>query len=166
MRLYPAAWALLFFACGSSPTEKNSFSFCRDFAGAACLEVLAQRAIYPLAKSKQKGTMRDFWNSVYFRGDRLAFVLRNADGRRAVDFDCLYGRYHFGDKANEHFELEYIELKEKNVFGLVMLGSLLEKRFAMLRDRPFKAPEPFSVTYSVFCRNDLLARSSITVELR
>lgn len=166
MRLHWALGALLFFSCGGATTEKNHFSFCRDFAESVCREALSQKAIYPLAQSRRNSTMRDFWNSVYFRGDRLAFVLRNAAGRRAVDFDCLYGHYHFDNKASEHFELEYLELKEKDVFGLVMLGSLLEKRFARLRDLPFKKPEPFTVTYSVFCRNDLLARSSISIELR
>ncbi len=146
--------------------EQNVFSFCRDFSGMVCREPLSAVAVYPLEKSQRKKTMRDFWNSVYFRGDRLAFEIRNVDARRAVDFDCLYGNYYLDGKTADHHELEYIELKEKNVYGLVMLGSLLEKRFALHKGEAYRAPEAFSVTYSVFCRNDLLARGSISVEMR
>lgn len=110
--------------------------------------------------------MRDFWNSVYFRGDRLAIEIRNVDARRAVDFDCLRGYYFTGSDATQRHELEYIELREKNVYGLVMVGSLLEKNFAGEKSRPYHAPQPFTVTYALFCSNDLLARASIQVEMR
>lgn len=146
--------------------EQNVFSFCRDFSDMTCREPLLGKATYPLERSMKTKTMRDFWNSVYFRGDRLAFEIRQADARRAVDFDCLYGNYYLDGQTSEHHELEYIELKEKNVYGLVMLGSLLEKRFTPLKNKAYSKPEPFTVTYSIFCRNDLLARASISVEMR
>lgn len=157
---------LLFAIACKARGEQNVFSFCRDFSEMACHEPFSGKASYPLEKSHRKKTMRDFWNSVYFRGDRLAFEVRNADARRTVDFDCLYGNYYLDGNTAEHHELEYIELKEKNVYGLVMLGSLLEKRFAPRKTEAYRPPEPFTVTYSVFCRNDLLARASITIEMR
>lgn len=157
---------LLFAPACKGRGEQNVFSFCRDFSDMGCREPLRGKVSYPLDKSIRTKTMRDFWNSVYFRGDRLAFEIRDADARRPVDFDCLYGNYYLDDKTSEHYELEYIELKKKNVYGLVMLGSLIEKRFAHLKDRAYTAPEPFTVTYSIFCRNDLLARASISVEMR
>lgn len=157
---------LLFAVACKARGAQNVFSFCRDFGDMVCREPLQGKATYPLEKSMRKKTLRDFWNSVYFRGDRLAFEIRNTDARRAVDFDCLYGHYYLDDRTSNHHELEYIELKEKNIYGLVMLGSLLEKRLAVLGDKPYADPAPFTVTYSVFCRNDLLARASIGIEMR
>ena len=157
---------LLFGIACKARGAQNLFSFCRDFSEMTCREPLSGKAIYALEKSIRNKTMRDFWNAVYFRGDRLAFELRNANARREVEFDCLYGNYYLDGKTAEHHELEYLELKEKNVYGLVMLGSLLEKRFAHRGNEAYFPPEPFTVTYSVFCRNDLLARASITIELR
>jgi hypothetical protein len=166
MRRYILLLLLLCALACKARSEQNVFSFCRDFSDMTCREPLLGKATYPLEKSVQTKTMRDFWNSVYFRGDRLAFEIKNADARRAVDFDCLYGNYYLDGQMSERHELEYIELKEKNVYGLVMLGSLLEKRFTAQRDRAFTRPVPFTVTYSVFCRNDLLARASISIEMR
>ncbi len=156
---------VLAFSC-KERSEHNVFSFCRDFSEMKCNEPLFERVSYSLEKSTRNKTMRDFWNSVYFRGDRLAFEVRNADARRAVDFDCLYGNYYLDDHTAERHEIEYLELREKNVYGLVMLGSLLEKRFAPRKAEAYRPPEPFSVTYSIFCRNDLLARASIMIEMR
>ncbi|MFZ5628748.1 MAG: hypothetical protein ACOY5B_06440 [Spirochaetota bacterium] len=157
---------LLFALACKARGEQNVFSFCRDFSDMTCREPLAGKVTYSLEKSMKTKTMRDFWNSVYFRGDRLAFEIRHADARRAVDFDCLYGNYYLDGQTSEHHELEYIELKEKNVYGLVMLGSLLEKRFTAQKNKAYVTPGAFTVTYSVFCRNDLLARASISVEMR
>lgn len=111
-------------------------------------------------------TIRDFANSVYFRGDRLAFELRNARSKYDVTFECLHGRYTFGDSGAEKQELEYIELREKNVYGLVMVGSLIEKKYAAIKALPYRPLEPFTVKYSVLCGKDLLAEHTIVVELK
>ena len=111
-------------------------------------------------------TIRDFANSVYFRGDRLAFELKNAHSKYDVTFECLHGRYTFGDAAAEKQEVEYLELREKNVYGLVMVGSLIEKKYGAIKVLPYRPLEPFAVNYSVFCGKDKIAESEIVVELK
>jgi len=157
---------LLALLCGNGCSRpKNQFSFCRDFSTSGCVGPFADRATYNLSKTVQNKTLREFYNSLYFRGDRLAFALQNADARKAVDFECLHGRYSFGEAAAERHELEYIELREKNVFGLVMLGSMIEKLVTPMQHQRYKAIAPFRVTYEVFCGKDLLAKQSILVAL-
>ncbi|MCS6972066.1 MAG: hypothetical protein NZL89_03495 [Leptospiraceae bacterium] len=157
-------WGVLLLSqCGG---EKNTFAFCRDFTPEGCSEVFSDRAIYPLLPSRRDGTLRDFWNSIYFRGDRLAFALRNAYSRYSIDFDCLHGHYSVQDRAQERENLDYLELRGNDVYGLVMLGNLLEKLLSENRNHRYFAPPPFRVSYAIFCRNDLLARAAIVVELR
>jgi hypothetical protein len=146
--------------------ETNIFSFCRDFTTLGCIEPLTAKASFNLAKTIQNKTLREFYNSIYFRGDRLAFELKNADARKAVDFDCLHGRYSFGESAAERFELEYIELREKNVYGLVMLGSMIEKLVGPKRGQRYKPLPAFEVTYEIFCGKDPLVKRSIMVEIK
>ncbi len=156
----------LVIVCGSACSRvKNKFSFCRDFTTEGCVAPFNSQATYNLDKTIQTKTLREFYNSLYFRGDRLAFMLENADARKAVDFECLHGRYSFGEAAADRHELEYIELREKNVFGLVMLGSMVEKLVTPKQHQRYKAIAPFRVTYEVFCGKDLLAKQSILVAL-
>lgn len=108
--------------------------------------------------------MRDFWNSVYFRGDRLAFEIQNTKTKTSLDKKCLSGTYTVNASHTE--EIEYTELRGKSVFGLVMLGSLLEKKFAAERNAPYHPPAPFSVTYAVYCAGDLIASATVLLEMQ
>lgn len=144
----------------------NVFSFCRDFDPSGCIAPVQNSVAYPLDKTVRNKTVRDFANSVYFRGDRLAFELKNARSKYDVTFECLHGRYSFGAALAEKQELEYIELRENNVYGLVMAGSLIEKKYADIKALPYRALEPFSVTYAVYCGKDKIAENSISVELK
>ena len=166
MKQSALAFLLLCASFAGCRKETNIFSFCRDFTPDGCTEVFTDKASFNLAKTIQNKTLREFYNSVYFRGDRLAFELKNADSRKAVDFDCLHGRYSFGESAAERFELEYIELREKNVYGLVMLGSMLEKLVGPKRNQRYEPLPAFQVTYEVFCGKEPLAKRSVLVELK
>jgi len=150
--------------CGCKP--QNVFSFCRDFDPSGCISPVSGTVSYPLAKTIRDKTGRDFANSVYFRGDRLAFELKNARSKYDVTFECLHGRYTFGDAAAEKQELEYLELREKNVYGLVMVGSLIEKKYGTAKTLPYRPLEPFTVKYSVFCGKDKIAEHGIIIELK
>lgn len=155
-------FASLFLACGK--TKENTFRFCRNFSEAGCTEVLSEKAFYKILPSNTKKTMRDFWNSVYFRGDRLAFEIQNTKGKTSLDKKCLRGTYTV--QASHTEEIEYTELRGKSVFGLAMLGSLLEKKFSMEKNSPYHPPAPFSVSYAVYCNGDLLANATILLEMR
>lgn len=155
---------LLLIACKQAP--QNTFTFCRDFDAKGCVEPQATAIVFPLEKSVRTKTMRDFYNSLYFRGDRLAFEIKNADSRHEVTFKCLRGHFVIFESPLEKHELEYIELREKNVYGLVMLGSLLEKKFAGQKAERYTPPAPFAVTYAVFCGKEPLIRNTITVEMK
>jgi hypothetical protein len=144
---------------------ENVFSFCRDFNPDGCINPVADRVAYPLEKSIRDKTVRDFANSIYFRGDRLAFEIKNAHSKYDVTFECLHGRYFFGSDLQAH-ELEYVELRERNVYGLVMLGSLIEKKYASLKQLPYRALEPFEVSYTISCGKDVLVKHKIVVELQ
>lgn len=150
--------------CGCKP--QNVFSFCRDFDPSGCISPVSGTVSYPLAKTNRSKTGRDFANSVYFRGDRLAFELKNAHSKYDVTFECLHGRYTFGDAAAEKQELEYLELREKNVYGLVMVGSLIEKKYGAGKILPYRPLDPFPVKYSVLCGKDIMAEHTIVVELK
>ncbi|GEM_PF-2703011 len=154
---------VFFFACRQ---PQNVATFCRDFDINGCIGPEKDSIVFPLDKSERKKTFRDFWNSVYFRGDRLAFAITNADSRREVTFECLHGHYNFPEDATAKLELEYIELREKNVYGLVMLGAMLEKKFPERRYAAYTRPPPFDVTYHVYCGKDPLMQKSIRVELK
>ena len=160
---------------------QNVATFCRDFDINGCIGAAKDTIVFPLDKSERKKTFRDFWNSVYFRGDRLAFAVTNADARKEVTFECLHGHYTFPDShdgqgaaagtrpsapTTEKLELEYIELRDKNVYGLVMLGAMLEKKFPEGRNTAYSPPPPFDVTYHVFCGKDPLMQKTIRVELK
>lgn len=177
------ALLLLFLDCSRQP--QNVATFCRDFNPSGCVGPENESIVFPLEKSERKKTFRDFWNSVYFRGDRLAFAIKNADARREVTFECLHGHYTFplghdglgsaagtrpslpttGD-ATAKLELEYIELRDKDVYGLVMLGAMLEKKFPERRNTAYTPPPPFEVTYHVFCGKDPLMQKKIRVEMK
>lgn len=155
----------LFFLFGCRQPQ-NVATFCRDFNSDGCIGPEKDKITFPLEKSERKKTFRDFWNSVYFRGDRLAFAVTNADARKEVTFECLHGYYNFLEDATAKLELEYIELREKNVYGLVMLGAMLEKKFPERRNIDYTPPPPFEVTYHVFCGKDVLMQKTIRVELK
>ncbi len=155
--------SMLLFACRR---ETNTFRFCRDFNSDGCVNALEGKASFDLQKTIRNKSYREFYNSVYFRGDRLAFAITNADARKEVSFECLHGRYYTADRSAERFEMEYIELREKNVYGLAMLGSLIEKHVGLLSSAPYRALPPFNVTYEIFCGKDVLAKNSISVELK
>jgi hypothetical protein len=146
--------------------ETNIFRFCRDFSPDGCISPLASPAIFGLEKTIQKKSYREFYNSVYFRGDRLAFEIRNAGARKEVSFECLHGRYYLADRSAERYEMEYIELRENNVYGLAMVGSIIEKYLGTKRSQPYRALSPFLVTYEIFCGKDVLAKKTISVELK
>ena len=164
---------------------QNVATFCRDFDINGCIGPEKDSMVFPLDKSERRKTFRDFWNSVYFRGDRLAFAITNADSRKEVTFECLHGHYNLSEShdgsgsaagtrlsmpttedATAKHELEYIELREKNVYGLVMLGTMLEKKFPERRDAAYSSPPPFDVTYHVYCGKDPLMQKSIRIELK
>ncbi len=152
--------------CGACTRETNVFTFCRDFTPEGCVEPLTDTATFNLKKTIQNKTLREFYNSLYFRGDRLAFAIKNADARKAVDFECLHGRYILGEQTVERHEMEYIELREKNVYGLAMLGSIVEKQVTPRQREKYTAVPPFQVSYEIFCGKDLLAKRTITIELK
>ncbi len=159
-----------FFAVGSllccACKQHNIFSFCRDFDPKGCINPVAEKVVYSASeKTVRNKTIRDFANSVYFRGDRLAFELKNARSKYDVTFECLHGRYTFSPPTGEKLELEYLELRENNVYGLVMLGSLIEKRYAIVKAEPYRRLEPFAVTYGVYCGKDLIGERTIRIEL-
>lgn len=151
-------------ACGRK--EVNQFTFCRDFNPEGCIGPMNGTAVYSLEKSDRSRTVRDFYNSVYFRGDRLAFAIRNADSRRAVDFECLHGDYFFPEQPQQRYDLEYIELRDPHVYGLVMVGSLIEKKYTARKSETYKPLPPFAVTYRVFCGKHPLIQETITVGLK
>ncbi len=70
------------------------------------------------------------------------------------------------EDATAKLELEYIVLREKNVYGLVMLVAMLEKKFPERRNIDYTPPPPFEVTYHVFCGKDVLMQKTIRVELK
>lgn len=142
------------------------FSFCRDFDATGCIAPLQKSVTYPLEKTVRDKSIRDFANSVYFRGDRLAFELRNARSKYDVTFECLHGRYTLGTAPAGKQELEYIELRENNVYGLVMTGSLIEKKYADIKALPYRPLDPFPVQYSVFCGKEKIAEHGIMIELK
>ncbi|MBV6492341.1 MAG: hypothetical protein LDLANPLL_00334 [Turneriella sp.] len=150
----------------SSCIEPNQFSFCRDFDTTGCKGLFKEKAIFPLEKSTRTKTIRDFANSIYFRGDRLAFQLLNARSKYDVTFECLHGSYHFGNPSEFKEDLEYIELRDKHVYGLVMLGSLLEKKFAAIKFQKYKPLPAFDVYYALYCHKDLLVSEKISVALK
>lgn len=162
-----AGWLILtlfFLVCSRQP--QNVATFCRDFNAGGCIGPEKDSIVFPLEKSERKKTFRDFWNSVYFRGDRLAFAIKNADARREVTFECLHGHYNFVEDATAKLELEYIELRDKDVYGLVMLGAMLEKKFPERRNAAYTPPPAFDVTYHVFCGKDPLMQKKIRVEMK
>src|SRR5688572_19824484 len=122
-RLLPLALCLLF-DCSQKP--QNVFSFCRDFDATGCISPVKDRATYSAENSIRNKTVREFINSVYFRGDRLAFEIKQAHARWDITFDCLHGYYYFGNDQTGKHEIDYLELREKNVYGLVMIGSMIE----------------------------------------
>ena len=124
------------------------------------------KVFFDLNKTIQNKSLREFYNSLYFRGDRLAFAIKNADARKAVSFECLHGRYTLGELTTERHEIEYIELRENNVYGLTMLGSLVEKQVAQRQQQKYSAIPPFQVNYEIFCGKDLLAKRRILLELK
>ena len=201
MRAYLCGFIfILLFSCSRPP--QNVATFCRDFDANGCIGPAADSITYSLEKSERRKTFRDFWNSIYFRGDRLAFALKNTDARKEVTFECLRGHYTFpvgheglgstagtrpslpatvshdglgsaaGTKSsapvdsNTKHELEYIELRDKDVYGLVLLGAMLEKKFPERRNAAYSAPPAFEVTYHVYCGKDPLMQKSIRVELQ
>jgi hypothetical protein len=99
--------------CGACKRETNVFTFCRDFTPEGCIEPLSDKVFFDLNKTIQNKSLREFYNSLYFRGDRLAFAIKNADARKAVSFECLHGRYTLGELTTERHELEYIELQRE-----------------------------------------------------
>lgn len=145
---------------------QNVFSFCRDFDATGCVAPHQAKISYATDKAVKNKTVRDFANSVYFRGDRLAFEVKNAYARWPVSFECLRGYYYFENESLDRHELEYLELREKNIYGLVMLGSLIEKKFSHIKLNAYKKTPDFAVTYSVSCGKDLLAKQQITIELQ
>ena len=155
---------LLFLLCSRHP--QNAATFCRDFDRNGCVGPEKDNIVFALDKSERKKTFRDFSNSVYFRGDRLAFARKNADARKEVTFECLHGHYNFAEDATAKHELEYIELRDKDVYGLVMLGAMLEKKFPERRNSAYTPPPPFEVTYHVYCGKDPLMQKTIRVELK
>ena len=159
-------FALMLFILDCSRQPQNVATFCRDFNPSGCVGPENESIVFPIEKSERKKTFRDFWNSVYFRGDRLAFAIKNADARREVTFECLHGHYNFAEDTTAKLELEYIELRDKDVYGLVMLGAMLEKRFPERRNTPYAPPPPFEVTYHVFCGKDPLMQKKIRVEMK
>ncbi len=152
--------------CGACKRETNVFTFCRDFTPEGCVEPLSDKVFFDLNKTIQNKSLREFYNSLYFRGDRLAFAIKNADARKAVSFECLHGRYTLGELTTERHEIEYIELRENNVYGLTMLGSLVEKQVAQRQQQKYSAIPPFEVNYEIFCGKDLLAKRTILLELK
>lgn len=144
----------------------NVFTFCRDFDANGCITPEQTAISYTTEKTIKNKTIRDFANSIYFRGDRLAFEVKNAYARWPVSFECVRGYYYFGDATMDRHELEYIELRDKNVYGLVMLGSLIEKKYAGIKQQRYYLPADFTVTYSVSCGKDLLAKGQITIGLK
>ena len=151
---------------GACTRESNTFRFCRDFSPEGCIFPLTSPAIFGLEKTLQKKTYREFYNSIYFRGDRLAFEIINAKARKEVTFECLHGRYFTADRSAEHYEMEYIELREKNVYGLAMVGSIIEKYLGPSRSERYRPLTPFTVTYEIFCGKEPLAKNTISVELK
>jgi hypothetical protein len=151
--------------CACKP--HNVFSFCRDFDPTGCITPVAEKVVYSASeKTVRNKTIRDFANSVYFRGDRLAFELKNARSKYDVTFECLHGRYAFSPPTGEKLELEYLELRDNNVYGLVMLGSLIEKKYTITRVEPYRPLEPFLVAYGIYCGKDKIAERSILIELK
>ena len=153
-----------FILCACKP--HNVFSFCRDFDPSGCIQPVDGLVGYSLEKTVRDKSLRDFANSVYFRGDRLAFELKNARSKYDVTFECLHGRYFFGESAADKHEIEYLELRGQNVYGLVMTGSIIEKKYAAQKSEAYKPLPAFPVTYSVYCGKDLIAQKTITVELK
>ena len=68
--------------------------------------------------------------------------------------------------ATAKLELEYLELRDKDVYGLVMLGAMLEKKFPERRDKAYAPPPPFEVIYHVYCGKDPLMQKKIRVEMK
>jgi len=167
---------LVVLACTCGCKERNVFTFCRDFNETGCIAPAATTTLtYPIEKSLRTKTIRDFANSIYFRGDRLAFALANADARYAVTFECLHGDYYFPQEnrsetvvadAPKKFEIEYLELRENNIYGLVMLGSLIEKKFAAHKAERYRPLPPFRVRYALRCGKAPIAEKEITVQLQ
>lgn len=166
MTRFALVLSLVGFLAGCDRKAENTFSFCRDFDPSGCITPVTQKVSFPIQKLVTHKTVRDFANSIYFRGDRLAFALKNARSKYDVTFECLHGRYFFDHDTAEKQELEYLELREQNVYGLVMVGSLLEKKYQALKQLPYRPLEPFEVTYTVLCGKDLLAQQKIIVELQ
>ncbi|HRP70467.1 MAG TPA: hypothetical protein PLY93_13125 [Turneriella sp.] len=154
---------LIFFPLCS---EVNQFSFCYDFDRSGCIRPIAGDAVFSTEKLQKKKTIADFANALYFRGDRLAFALNHARSKYNVTFECLRGEYTLPDTPGFKEDIEYIELREKNVYGLVMAGSLVEKKYAAIKKETYRALLPFSVEYSIFCHKDLIAKHSIRVVLK
>lgn len=150
--------------CQGKP--QNVFTFCRDFDANGCVSPQQEKIHFSTEKTIKNKTIRDFANSIYFRGDRLAFEIRNGYARWPVSFECLRGHFYFENETLDRHELEYLELREKNIYGLVMLGSLIEKKFAEIKLKPYKKTPDFSVTYAVSCGKDLLAKKQISIELQ
>lgn len=108
-------------------------------------------------------TIRDYANDLYFRGDRLAFEIKHASARWDVTFECLRGHYYFDENGLDKHEIEYIELRDKNVYGLVMAGSLVEKKFAAIKNQRYHKLDKIQVSYALLCGKDLLAKQTIWV---
>ncbi|MBL8033755.1 MAG: hypothetical protein JNJ69_08655 [Leptospiraceae bacterium] len=155
-------FVLVFAGCAA----KNQFTFCRDFNPDGCIEPQKDTITFSLEKTQRQKTIRDFYNSIYFRGDRVAFALLNSYSKYPVTFECLGGYYVFPESPREKHELEYIELRDNHVYGLVMVGAMIEKKFPERKHERYTALPPFAVTYKVLCGKDLMASATITVKLQ
>jgi len=155
------ALSLLLISCRG---PQNVFLFCSDFNEKGCVNPIENGKVhFSGERLRRNKTIRDFANDLYFRGDRVAFEIKNAAARWDITFECLRGHYYIDDNQIEKHELEYIELRDKNVYGLVLAGSLIEKKFLAIKAKPYRKLDAFQVTYTVNCGKDLLARQSIAI---
>jgi hypothetical protein len=159
----PILCVALFSQC--SPEKSNAPRFCRDYGETGCVGASAGDIAYSLAGTNTHGTVLNFANSIYFRGDRLILEVQNIHASIPITPECLHGHYAFEDGSQTH-ELEYTELRGKNAHGLVMTGSLIEKKFLGLRDQKYRPLGDFNVVFSLNCGSETLGKARIKVQLR
>ena len=155
---------ILGFFLQCSKLTKPEFTFCADFNETDCTSVFQTNEAQFAVKTKLTNqTVRDYYNSVYFSGERLAFRI---SGVSANQLPVKSAHYTFPELPQHAFEIELIRTRENRIFGLVMLGSLIENRYSELKSKPFKSLPPFVVRYRIELSDGQIVEKEIAVMVK
>ncbi|GEM_PF-2818748 len=160
--------------CEKSDTEKEArenreILFCKNITGNSCEPpVIEKKVYYPLSGLNHKGSLRDYFNSIYFSGDTLSFEMRFhsafSETLLAKWKNQFMVTYSFPDIRKE-YPMERVDFSRQSITGFSLLGTILENRYSDHLSQPYRNISVVNITIHFYLHEKKLGERSLTVYL-